>query len=356
MNPQLERALLARGATMGTTLGCAVPLRFDGVEFEWRAARERCGVTLASFRALIAATGGDRVTFAQGMLSNDIAALKPGQGVYAAHLNQQGKVVADLRVYVQTDRVLFDVLAARADALTAALERFIIADDVELTRVEEQPPLIALIGPTSHATLERALATSLPSWSQLEHRETRYRDEPLLVIAVSEIGGQGYLLCARPELAAPLFESVCAAGASPLGMEALNVLRVESGVPWYGIDMDEDVLVMEAGLDRAVSFTKGCYLGQEVVERVAARGHVNRKLTGLVIDGNEVPTPGALLHAEGRDVGRVTSAVRSPALGRVVALGYVHRDFLAPGTAVSVQTGNRTAHVTVAPLPFTEAS
>src|SRR5512139_2760845 len=123
--PALERLLLARGATMGTMLGCRLPLCFDGVEPEWRGAREGCAVTPASFRALIAATGGDRVTFAQGMLSNDVAGLQPGQGVYAAHLNQQGKIVADLRVHVQTDRLLLDVLAARADALTAALERFI---------------------------------------------------------------------------------------------------------------------------------------------------------------------------------------------------------------------------------------
>ena len=348
----LERLLRARGATMGTMLGCPLPLRFDGIETEWRAVRERCGVVPAGFRALIAATGGDRVAFLQGMLANDVAALTAGQGAYAAYLNQQGKVVADLRVYLQPERLLMDVLAAHAGALTAALERFLVADDVELARVEDRPPLVALMGPASPTTLERVLATSLPTWKALEHHETGYRGESLLVIAVSEIDGQGYLLCARSELAAPLFEDLCAAGAAPVGAEALNVLRVESAVPWYGVDMDEEVLVMEVGLDRAVSFSKGCYLGQEVVERIAARGHVNRRLAGLLVEGTDVPEAGALLRTDGRDAGRLTSAVWSPALGRVIALAYVHRSCLDPGTAVVVQAGDRAAAATVTTLPF----
>lgn len=356
MHPLLERAVLARGATMGTRLGCTVPLRFAGTEAEWRAARERCGVAVADFRALVAATGADRVTFLHGMLSNDVAGLAAGQGGYAALLTQQGKIVADARVYAQRHRVLVDVFASRVEALTAALQRCLVADDVELARVEDQPPLLALVGPAGHALLERVLVTSLPAWRELEHQELQYGGRSLLLISVSEAGGHGYLVCGASELAAPLFEALLAAGAMPLGMDALNVLRLESGIPWYGVDMDDDVLVMETGLDRLVSFSKGCYLGQEVVERVASRGHVNRKLAGLLVEGADVPEPGSLLRAGGRDVGHLTSAARSPALERVIALGYVHRSCLDPGTSLSVQMREGATAARVTSLPFIDAS
>jgi folate-binding protein YgfZ len=311
MDASFERTLQTQGAQFGTVLGVSVPLRFAAAENEYRAARETCAMWAADVRRLITATGEDRVTFLQGMLSNDVKVLRPGEGTYAALLTQQGKIVSDVRVYADADYFLLDVLAERVAPVITALEKFIVADDVELNVSDDEQPLIGLMGPAAAAALEAVMKAPLPEWQALHH------------------------------------QNLTVAGRA----EVLNVLRVEAGVPWYGIDMDDDVLLMETNLDRAVSFTKGCYLGQEVVERVAARGHVNKKLTGLAIDGDQVPPPATTLRADGRDIGRITSAVRPPALGRIIGLGYVHRDFLTPGTVLRAVMAEGEAAAVVTTLP-----
>ncbi len=327
-------------------------LRSPGLEREWRAAREGCALFAPTHRALIVARGDDRLTFLQGMLSNDVKSLAVGAGVYAAFLTQAGKIVSDLRVFGDQGRVLILLPASRATAVKEGLERFIVADDVELEISSVVTPLVGLEGPTAADVVERILGERPAAGEDLALRQGRFQSEPVAVLSTSEIDGRGYLLCGSSTLAAPLLEAARAGGALMIGMEALNLLRVEAGIPWYGRDMDEDVLLMEAGLERAVSFTKGCYLGQEVVERIAARGHVNRKLCGLVIDGSTVPEPGATLHHADRDVGHITSAVRSLALDHVIALGYVHRSRLEPGTALQVSSGSERMKATVTALPF----
>jgi len=174
----------------------------------------------------------------------------------------------------------------------------------------------------------------------------------VLAIAASEVDGEGILLAAPPRGAAALFDACVEAGARPLGMRALNILRVEAGVPWSGIDIDENTLIMETGRESAISFTKGCYLGQEVVERIAARGHVNRGLAGIVCAADDLPAPGARLLADGHEVGYVTSAVRSEGLGRGIGLAMIQRKHSAAGERLTVDTGAAPMEVTVAALPF----
>jgi aminomethyltransferase len=351
MDASFERTLQTQGARFGTVLGVSVPLRFAAAENEYRAAREACAMWAADVRRLLTVTGEDRVTFLQGMLSNDVKVLRPGEGTYAALLTQQGKIVSDVRVYADSGYVLLDVLAERVTAVISALEKFIVADDVELNVRDDEQPLIGLMGPAAAATLEAVLKAKLPEWQALSHQNLTVAGRALRVIAVGETNESGLLLCGAAAVRAEVWSALLAAGAQPIGMETLNVLRVEAGVPWYGIDMDDEVLLMETNLDRAVSFTKGCYLGQEVVERVAARGHVNKKLTGLAIDGDQVPPPATTLRADGRDVGRITSAVRSPAHGRIIGLGYVHRDSLTPGTVLRAVMAEGEAAVVVTTLP-----
>lgn len=319
---------------------------------EYRAARDGCAMWRADFRRLVTATGEDRLTFLHGMLSNDVKALRPGGGTYAALLTQQGKIVSDVRLYADVDRLLLDVLADRADAVRAALEKFIVADDVELAVRDDEQPLVGLTGPSSGAMLGHALGTTLPSRALLAHQTVAFAGSTLRVVAADEVDGAGYLICGPPALAGDLWQALRNAGAAPIGMETLDLLRVEAGIPRYGVDMDEETLLMETNLDRAVSFTKGCYLGQEVVERVSARGKVNKKLTGLRLEGDVVPAAQTPLRADGREIGRITSAVRSPALGQVIALGYVHRDFLEPGTAITVALPSSEVNAVVTGLPF----
>jgi len=352
MTSELEHAVRARGGVVDAVLGRSLPLHFGDPGREWRAAREGCAVFVAGFRELLAATGEDRVSFLQGMLSNDVKSLVPGAGIYASFLTEQGRVVSDLRVYADADRLLLDVLAPRRDLLRAGLERFLVADDVELEPPPGEAVLLGLEGPLARDMLSEVLGMSVAVTQALDHERSEFHASPLRVVCCSEVGGQGFLLCGSSEIAAALFDACCVAGAIPLGMQALEMLRVEAGIPWAGVDMDEDVLVIEAGLERALSFSKGCYLGQEVVERIAARGRVNRKLAGLAIEGAEVPPPGAVLVAGDKEVGRVTSAVRSELFERGIALGYVRREHLEPGTALRVRWAGGEAGATVSGLPF----
>jgi aminomethyltransferase len=290
------------------------------------------------------------------MLSNDVKSLAPGDGLRAAFLTQQAKLVSVLRVYADTDRLILDTHSWRVDALAEGLERYLIADDVELARPTDGMPLLGLEGPSASAVVRTIFGDDAVCGEGYRHHEIRHHGVDLHVFEVSEVGGCGFLLSGPKVAAAPLFEALCGAGALPLGMDALNVLRVERGIPWIGIDMDEEVLLMEVGLDDAVSFEKGCYLGQEVVERVSARGHVNRKLTGLVLEGDDVvPTRSTVFNGDA-EVGWTASSVESFALERPIALAYLRRETLEPGTRVHVVSDGQRREATVHALPFAGAA
>jgi folate-binding protein YgfZ len=332
--------------------GQQLPARFGDAIDEWHAAGEGCGVFDASFRSFIHVTGSDRVSFLQGMLSNDVKSLAAGHGLHAAFLTQQAKLVSDLRVYADPDRLTLDALTWRADTLVEGLDRYLIADDVELIRPTDDVPLLGLEGASASAVVGKVFGDDAVCGGRYRHRKSRYAGVDLRIFEVSEVGGSGFLLSGPNVAAASLFEALCGAGAIPIGMDALNVLRVERGIPWVGIDMDEDVLLMEVGLDDAVSFNKGCYLGQEVVERVSARGHVNRRLTGLLLEGDDVAAPGSTVFAAGAEVGWTVSSVVSFALQRPIALAYLRREVLEPGSRVQVSSGERQIDATVQALPF----
>jgi folate-binding protein YgfZ len=353
MTTPLGEAARRHGASFDELLGCALPAQFEGVEKEWRAAREGCAVFDGGLRALTAATGEDRIAFLQGMLSNDVKALEAGKGIDALVLTQQGRIVTQVRVYAEAERIVLDSPAWHAELLRESLERYLVADDVELVPLSGEPPLLGLEGPFAAAILSEVLGdTQLPG-EALAHVRSAYRARPLRIVRVSEVNGDGFLLCGDPAMAASLFDACREAGALPMGLRALDVLRVEGGVPWPGVDTDESVLAMELPLEHAISCSKGCYLGQEVVERVSARGHVNRKLTGLVIEDERVPAARASVRAGEAEAGHVTSAVRSPAFG-AIALAIVHRRYLEPGTRVEVEIDGGLAGARVASLPFRE--
>lgn len=352
MTTALAEAARAHGAALEDVHGVLLAARYQESDREWRVAREGAAVFDAGFRACLTATGSDRVTFLHGMLSNDVKALQPGRGMYTAMLNQSGKVVADARVYAEPDRLVLETFAWSVGDLGQALEHHLVADDVELARPADDQPLIGLEGPFARAALGEALGLGVLPAEPFAHARLAFAGRPLRVACVSELAREGFVLHGEGELAAPLFDACREAGAVPLGMEALNVLRVEQGVPWPKAEMDDTVLALEVGLERAISFNKGCYLGQEVVERIAARGHVNRRLTGLLIEGDALPERGALVRSGEHEVGTVTSAVRSIALGRVIALALVHRKFLEPPVALEVAAGGRTVEAVPAALPF----
>jgi len=335
--------------------GQALPARFTTVADEWAAVRQRSGLLDAGFRGLLRLTGTDRVSFLQGMLSNDVARLHPGQGAYAALLTQQGKIVSDMRVYVLSGEMWLDVPATRVAAVRESLERYIIADDVEFVDAPSWQPLVAVEGPQAGRVILAVTGAAADDLVPFAHRECTFDGARVHLAAVSHSGERGSLIFGDAAAAARLWEQCHAAGAEPVGMETLDVLRIEAGIPWHGRDMDDSTLIAEAGLDAAISYKKGCYLGQEVVERVAARGQVHRKLVGLVCEGRRVPSANAKLVHEGKEVGWITSATWSIARSAVIALGYVRREHWEPGSEVRVVLAEGTAVARVSGLPFYEA-
>jgi folate-binding protein YgfZ len=351
MTTPLAEKARQRGAKFADLLGCELPTEFDGVDKEWRAGREGCVVFDAGLRALTAATGEDRITFLQGMLSNDVKLLETGSGLAALVLTQQAKIVTQVRVYAEAHRILIDSFAWHADLLRESLDRYLVADDVELSAPADERPLLGLEGPFAAGVLTEVIGDAHLPREPLAHVRSAYQAKPIRIVRASEVNGNGFLVCGDPSVAASLFDACCEAGALPIGLRALDVLRVERGVPWPGVDTDDSVLAMELPLEHAISYSKGCYLGQEVVERVSARGHVNRKLTGLLVEGDRLPAARAPVRGDGADAGYVTSAVRSPQFG-VIALAIVHRRSLEPGTRLEVEIDGNPAGARVNALPF----
>lgn len=347
----LEAAEVAAGAVF---IGDArLPAHFTDVETEWAAARQRCGLLDARFRGVLHVTGSDHEAFLQGMLTNDVLHLDAGRGAYAALLTIQGRIISDLRVLKLDGEMYLDLPVSRVEVVRETLDRYIIADDVEVMPATATVPLVAVEGPEALrvvADLVGAPSTLAP----FAHEATSVDGQPVRIAAVTHGGSPGFLFYGAPGVGAGLWERCRRAGAEPVGMDALDVLRLEAGIPWYGRDMDEETLISEVGIESAISYRKGCYLGQEVVERVAARGQVQRKLVGLVCDGAELPATPTSLVDGGKDVGWLTSAAWSPGRREVIALGYVRRDWWEPGTTLSLALPE-VRRARVVSLPFVAA-
>jgi len=255
-------------------------------------------------------------------------------------------------VYVLADEIWLDTPVARTAAVRESLERYIVADDVEFVADDTRAPLVALEGPDAQRVLHAVINDGMEGAQPYMHREVPFDGAPLRFATVSHGGENGYLLLGPPDLSGTLWERCRAVGAEPVGMEALDVLRVEAGIPWYGRDMTESMLIGEVGLEAAISYQKGCYLGQEVVERVAARGQVHRKLVGIACDGRVVPPADSKLVCDGKEVGWITSAVWSLARQAVIALGYVRREHWDEGSEMEIVLAGGTTVARVVSLPF----
>lgn len=336
----------ARGAESVEVDGRTVAAHFGDAAAEYEALRSAAGIVELPWSERLRVTGGDRIGFLQGMLSNDVAGLATGAGCRALLLNEQGRALADLAVLAGDDCVALDGVGA-VSVVRAALDRFIVADDVELA--EGVPTrLFAVIGPEAEAVLAR-IGWPAPD-APYAHCPTAIPEhEPHVVRTPLPASG---FACRVPASGADAawHRLVDEGGARPVGHVAFEVLRVERGYPWHGRDVQADTLALEVPYEDAISFRKGCYLGQEVMERVSARGHVNRRLVGIAIDG-DVPATGTHLFAGDRDVGWVTSAVRSWRLAGTIALAYVRREHFEPGTTLTVGDASGPAAV-VRALPF----
>jgi folate-binding protein YgfZ len=307
-----------------------------------------------SGRGRIVVRGGDRASYLHGLLTNDITTLRPGDGCYAAYLTPQGRMITDLHVYELGDRMLLTLPTDSAPALLRQLDRLIFTEDVRLDDVTATTACIGVVGPGAAAAIGQACSGIDADLEALPlHASARGEaiGAPIVIVRTGDIGVPGFDLHVPRETAAPLMVSLRSAGAVDLPEAVAESLRIEAGLPRFGADMTEETIPLEAGIEaRALSFTKGCYVGQEVIVRVLHRGHgrVARRLVGLTLHDAGTPAAGTSISADGKEIGRVTSSTWSGALQKPIALGYVHRDAAEPGTPVNVGA----AAATVTALPF----
>ena len=321
----------------------------------YQAARQAAALLDRSSRGRILVKGRDRASYLQGLLTNDVEALRPGGGCYAAYLTAQGRMIADLWVYELGDLILLNLAGEVRGTVMARLDQFIFSEDVQLGDVTATFGQIAVVGPDAARIVgglmddaPAARLTALPDHGNL--RGT-IAGQPAIVTRILDAGEPGFEIYVEQEGIGPLKARLVQAGAAELDAQTADILRVEAGVPEFHRDMDEETIPLEAGIEaQAISQTKGCYVGQEVIVRVLHRGHgrVARKLVGLTLDGDAVPARGSLVKSDQKNVGEITSSVRSIALDRPIALGYLLRDFLEPGTEVSIDG----SHAVVTQLPF----
>ncbi len=341
----------AYGATLGEYRGALLAERFTDPASEHRATRRAAGLFDFSFRSRFIMRGADRTRFLQRIISNDVKNLAAGQGTYATLLTPQGHIVADFRIYCTEDAFLFDADSDLGEKARNGLKRYIIADKV--TVEPSELAAIAVQGPRAGEALEGALSRELPPLPQFGHVAVQVPEGPVRVVHASSTGEDGFEIWTEPAglktLWTVFMERAGATGLVPCGTTALESLRIEAGIARYGADFGEDTLPLEAGLLNALSFNKGCYIGQEIVERARSRGHVNWKLVGVVIESPTAPASGEKLLADSKEVGEITSACVSPILLKTIALAYVRREFSEAGSHVSLASG---AQAEVTPLPF----
>ncbi len=327
---------------------------------EHHALRSTVGVIDLSTRGRLVLLGADRHKLLNGQVTNNVRDLRPGQGCYAALVNQKGKILSDLTVFALADELLLDCEPGRSPAVAARLEQFIIADDVQIVDAAPLYGLLSVQGPRAARAVEGlALFPALPGEALAHLTVVDPALGSVYLMNHPRFGTRGFDLFA-PVAALSLLADQLAAqagccGGRLTGWTAMEVARIESGIPRFGIDMDETNLAPEAGIEaRAISYTKGCYSGQEVIARIRTYGQVAKSLRGLRLEGElpELPARGTKLFREGREVGYLTSSTRSPELGVPIALGYVRRECNAPGTELCVGSNDAGLRGVIVALPF----
>ena len=346
--------------------GWNIAVEFTDAVSEHQAVRNSGGIVDVSYRSRHQLIGDDRAKFLHRIISNDIESLSVGQGTYAMLLTHRGKIIADLNIYVLEDAITIDTAPETAENLFNELDKYIIADDVELSDATEETGAIAVHGPKSSELVQSVL--NMSDLATLSERHNcvcevdAFFQHPIICVRTNATGEVGYTLYTAAEALVSLWETLMTKGSQfnvqPIGWNALESLRIEAGIPRYGTELTDAVIPLEAELEHAIDFEKGCYIGQEIVARMKYRGHPNRLLRGIEIDDN--PTfqddcelrPGARVFSADKEVGWVTSATFAPTLKKKVALGYVRIAATEAGSRVQIETSNGQVDATVVRLPF----
>ncbi len=341
--------LIASGARLGSYRGAETPAGYGDPPSEFRALLNAAAVFDISWQAKLVISGKDRTRWANGMVTNNIRDLAPGRGVYSFILTPQGRDQGDLVVYNRGDYLLATTDRAQAEAITTLLKRYIIMDQVEIEDISDKLATVGIAGAkAAGALLDAGIDARQVEPGQVI--DAVWHDIGISVARNTHPQWNGYEIWLAPENAERLWETLTSAGAQPVGSEALEMYRITCGVPRYGVDLRERDLPQETGQQHALNFSKGCYIGQEIVERIRSRGNVHRMFIGLEVQG-EPPQPGTAVRAANKDVGEITSAARVPFPEgeRTLALGYLRREAASSGSTVKV--GDQSATVQTLPFP-----
>jgi folate-binding protein YgfZ len=350
MDTAAQRAILptpllevhrASSAALGEWFGCALPSNFGDWLAEYRFARETVALLDKNYRAYLSFTGADRRRFLNAILTNNIKDLKVGQGIVSLFLSPQGRIQAEIETYAEEQRLLCVSFAEIREKLIPALDHYIIMDDVTVKDETARYGTLALEGPRAADVVKRLTKIDLDTMVELEWRDAAVGSVPCRIVLRSSSGRAGAeIVCEQSHIAQlwnTLSDAAKSAGGGPVGYTALNSLRLEAGIPWFGYDFGEKQIPHEAGLEKShISYTKGCYTGQEIVERVRSRGQVNRVRALFQFSSAELPPAESTILADGKEVGYVTRAAHSPAFQSIVAMGYVRREQSMHGTVVEI--------------------
>lgn len=352
---EFHRGLRARFSTVN---GAEVVADYGDALSEHAALCQKVGVLDLSFRSRICLTGADRMRFLHGQVTNDVNRLGEGEGCYAALITAKGRIQSDLNIYRLQDELLLDFEPGLTAAISERLEKYVIADEVQIVDASPHYGLLSVQGPEAGAVLS-GLGIKTPAKAFNFVRITEGTNGEIYVMNQPRAGTAGFDLfvpvAALFAMAKRLLDGAKAAGGRACGWTALDTARIEAGIPRFGVDMDESNIALEAGLeDRAISFSKGCYIGQEVISRIKTYGQVAKALRGLRLadDLKSLPVKGDKLFHGGKEVGYVTSALASPTLKTNVALGYVRKEANEVGNQLVMQTKEGESAVRIVDLPF----
>jgi len=327
------------GVRLGLWFGCALPDDFGDWQCEYFFAKRSVALIDKNYRTYVSFTGPDRLRYVNAILTNNVKDLQSSQGNLSLLLNPQGRILAEIETYALADKLFCVSYAMIRELLVETLDKFIIMDDVTLSDDTPRYGTLALEGPAAAPLVKELTSVDLHTLDDFASANVTIESLPCTITRKSF--GQILacdILTARENVESLwkiLRKKTQASGGGAIGYTALNALRLEQGVPWFGYDFGEKQIPHEAGLqDSHISYTKGCYTGQEIVERVRSRGQVNRRRADLIFPGSGVPSPGEVLTADGKEVGFVTRASALPSRPMAIGMGYLRKENNALGSQV----------------------
>lgn len=321
---------------------------------EYETVREGgAGLIDLSARGRIRVGGSEAIMFLNGLITNDMKTLAENRWMPAVFPNVQGRLIAAVRVARGSESFLIDTDAASHEAVLKTISRFTLAGDFRVTDLTSETGLLTIQGQGAAEVVEKVFGVSISDLPRDGVAEIEWQNSPLTILRATHTAEDGFDVVIDSAHLVQLRQALIDAGAQPVGEETLETLRIEAGIARHGRDMDETTVVVETNLDDAVSYTKGCYIGQEIIVRIKHRGHVAKKLTGLRFETDGKIEGTAIKSTDDKEIGRLTSTTFSPKLGQTIGLGYVRYEYLSPGTNVKV---DNEITATITDLPFVRGS